>query len=218
MRGLQMDRFTRSKILFGDDFDKIRKAKIILLGVGGVGGFCLDALYRSGVADITIVDFDTFDITNQNRQIGSEALGQIKVNILQTKYPGITPIQLKITKEWIENFDFNPYSLVIDAIDDMPAKVAIANKCHQKLIASTGGAKKMDPTNIKITSVWKTYGDALAKKFRYELKKSGFSDDFDVVFSNETPKCTDLGSFVGVTGSFGLALASLAIRKITKGL
>ncbi|MDX1808437.1 MAG: tRNA threonylcarbamoyladenosine dehydratase [Sulfurospirillaceae bacterium] len=210
-----MDRFTRSRIIFGEDFDKIRNAKIILLGVGGVGGFCLDALYRSGVKDITIVDFDTFDITNQNRQLGSEELGRVKVEVMKERYKGIEAIELKITKNWVENFDFTPYDLVIDAIDDMPAKVAVANKCYTKLISSTGGAKKLDPTRIKITSVWKTYSDGLAKKFRYELKKSGFSGDFNVVFSDEEPNCKDLGSFVGVTGSFGLTLASLAIKKIT---
>jgi len=73
-------RFERCRMLMGDDFEKLRKAKILLLGVGGVGGFCLDCLVRSGVEDITIVDFDRFDITNQNRQIGSEKVGAVKVD------------------------------------------------------------------------------------------------------------------------------------------
>ncbi len=209
-----MDRFTRSRILFGENFEKLNQAKILLLGVGGVGGFCLDALYRAGIKNITIVDFDTFDITNQNRQIGSEAIGQVKVDVMKAKYEGIKALNLKISKAWVADFDFTPYDLVIDAIDDMPAKVAIAHQCCDKLISSTGGAKKLDPTRIQITSIWKTYSDGLAKKFRYELKKSGFNRDFDVVFSDEAPQCRDLGSFVGVTGSFGLTLASLAIKKI----
>ncbi len=209
-----MGRFTRCKIIFGDDFDKIRNSKILLLGVGGVGGFCLDALYRSGVKNITIIDFDIFDITNQNRQIGSENIDKVKVEVLQEKYDGIEALKLKVTQEWVEDFNFEPYDLVIDAIDDMKAKVALANKCSHKLISSTGGAKKLDPTCIQTSSVWKTHGDALAKKFRYELKKSGFSGDFDVVFSDEPPLCKELGSFVGVTGSFGLTLASLALKKI----
>ena len=208
-------RYQRCKLLFGEDFQKLSKSKVIIIGVGGVGSFCLDALYRSGVKDITIVDFDTFEITNQNRQIGSEQIGQKKVEALSKKYPGVKPIVAKVTNEWIENFDFDPYDLVIDAIDDVPAKVALAKKNYHKLISSMGGAKRIDPTKIEKTSIWKTSIDPFAKKFRYELKKSGFKDDFEVVFSKESPiRCEGLGSFVGVTGSMGLALASLAIEKI----
>ena len=209
-----MDRFSRCRLLFDKDFEKIQNSKILLLGVGGVGGFCLDALWRTGVKDITVIDFDTFETTNQNRQLGSEHTGKIKVDIMQKIYRGIDVLNLKVTPQWVENFNFEKFDLIIDAIDDMPAKVALANKCSTKLISSMGGAKKIDPSLIQTASVWKTYGDGLAKKFRYELKKSGFTKDFDVVFSPENPKCQGLGSFVGVTGSFGLALASLAIKKI----
>ncbi len=209
-----MDKLSRCRLLFGEDFEKIQNSKILLLGVGGVGGFCLDALWRTGVEDITIVDFDIFEVTNQNRQLGSENIGKMKVDVMQKNYPGIKILNLRIAPSWVEEFNFEKFDLVIDAIDDMPAKVALAHKCSKKLISSMGGAKKTDPTLIQIASVWKTYGDGLAKKFRYELKKSGFSKDFSVVFSPENPKCQELGSFVGVTGSFGLALASLAIKKI----
>ncbi|EDP2641383.1 tRNA threonylcarbamoyladenosine dehydratase, partial [Campylobacter jejuni] len=109
------------------------------------------------------------------------------------------------------------FDLIIDAIDDIPAKVALAHLIDFKkqiFISSTGGARKLDPTRIKTTSIFKTHGDALAKKFRYELRKSGFKGNFDVVFSDEEAHCKDLGSFMGVTASFGLALASLAMRKI----
>jgi len=207
-------RFARSRSIFGSNFDKLQSAKVLLLGVGGVGGFCLDCLYRSGVQDITIVDHDSFDITNQNRQIGSEAVDAVKVIHLKTIYPTVKALHDKVTKEWCEEFDFSEYELVIDAIDDMPAKVALAHKVGDKLISSTGGAKKLDPTKIEIASIWKTHGDALAKKFRYELRKSGFKGDFPVAFSSEEPKCSDLGSFVGVTGAFGLTLCSKAIEEI----
>ncbi len=207
-------RFDRSKMLFGDNFEKIQSARVLLIGVGGVGGYCLDCLWRSGVSDITIVDFDRFEITNQNRQIGSEALDVIKVDHLKTLYPSVRTINEKITPKWCEEFDFSSFDLVIDAIDDMSAKVALANRAGDKLISSMGGAKRIDPTKIEISSIWKTHGEALAKKFRYELRKSGFDGDFDVVFSPEGSKCDGMGSFVGVTGSFGLTLCSLAIRKI----
>ena len=207
-------RFERCRMLMGDDFEKLRKAKILLLGVGGVGGFCLDCLVRSGVEDITIVDFDRFDITNQNRQIGSEKVGAVKVDRLAELYPTVTPIEAKVDDEWIDNFDFSPFDLVLDAIDDIRAKIALAHKVSPKLISATGGARKLDPTKIEVTSIWKTHGDPFARKIRYELKKSGFKGDFLALFSPEEPKCQTKGSFVGVTGSFGLAMCSAAVKRI----
>ena len=208
------DRFSRTRLLFENNFEKLQNSKVLLLGVGGVGGFCLDSLYRTGIGKITIVDFDIFEVTNQNRQLGSEAIGMSKVERMKELYSGIDGYDLKITPQWVEKFDFEPFDLVIDAIDDMPAKVAITLKCSDKLISSMGGAKKLDPTKIEVIDIWKTYNDGLAKKFRSELKKAGFKKKFDVVFSSELPNCKDLGSFVGVTGSFGLALSSLAIKKL----
>lgn len=208
------DRFTRVRRVLGDDFEKLSQAHILLLGVGGVGSVCLDALFRTGIGSITIVDDDVYDITNQNRQLGSEAVGEVKVNHLASLYPNVHPIHALITPDWVEAFDFSPYDVVIDAIDDMKAKVAVANKVSEKLLSSSGSAKKIDPTRIRYTSIWKTHGDALAKKMRYELKKSGFEGDFITVFSDEEPICKELGSLMCVTGAFGFTLASLAIRKI----
>ncbi len=211
---MENNKFDRVQKLFGENFEKLRSSRVLILGVGGVGGFCLDCLYRSGVESITIIDFDKFDITNQNRQIGSENIGEVKVEVLKKLYPKIETIETKITKEWCEEFDFTPFNVVIDAIDDIPTKVAVAKKTYQKLISSSGSAKKIDPTKIKISSIWKTHTDKLAKKMRYELKKENFKGDFLVVFSDEEAICKDLGSFVGVTGAFGLTLCSLAIKKI----
>ncbi len=201
-------------MLMGEDFEKLRSAKVLLLGVGGVGSFCLDCLFRSGVEDITIVDFDRYDETNQNRQIGSDRVGAVKVHRLAELYPTVTPIEAKIDAEWVESFDFEPFDLVLDAIDDLKAKIALAHKTWPRLISATGGARKLDPTKIEIASIWKTHGDPFARKIRYELKKSGFKEDYPAIFSPESPKCAQKGSFVGVTGSFGLAMCSAAVRKI----
>lgn len=210
-----MDRFTRVKWLLGDEkFAKLQSSKVLVCGVGGVGGICVDALARSGVGQITIIDKDKFDITNQNRQIYSEAVGAVKVDEFAKIYTNITPICELITPEFVANFNFGEFDLVIDAIDDMSAKVALANAVSTKLIASMGGAKRLDASKISVASVWKTCNDPLARKFRYELRKSGFSGDFDVVFSTEEPICKELGSFMGVTAVFGLNLASLAIKKL----
>ena len=207
-------RYDRSKKLFSGDFSKLQNAKILVLGVGGVGGICVDCLARSGVGEIVIVDCDIFDETNQNRQLYSEEVGKSKVEVFASKYENITSFHEKITKEWVEEFDFESFDVVVDAIDDIPAKIEVAKKCHEKLISSMGSAKRIDPAQIVVKDIWKTFGDRLAKKFRYELKKSGFSGKFDVVFSTEEPRCNELGSFMGVTGSFGLRICSLVVSRI----
>jgi len=207
-------RFSRVRLLFGDDFDRLVKKRVLVLGVGGVGGVCLESLLRSGLKDVTIVDFDTFETSNQNRQLGSENIGMVKVEYFKNRYPYIEALNEKIDDKWCSNFDFDEYDLVIDAIDDIDAKVALANSVKGKLISSMGSAKRVDPTKIDIDSIWNTKIDPFAKKFRYELKKSGFDGDFKVVYSTENPMCKDLGSFMGVTGSFGFALSSLAIREL----
>lgn len=209
-------RDTRTKLVFGEEnFEKFHDAKILLLGVGGVGSFCLDCLYRSGVHHITIVDFDCYDVTNQNRQMHSEEHeGELKVDALKIHYPRVIAIAEKITPEWVEAFDFEPYDLILDAIDDMRAKLALIQKCYPKLISSVGSAKRLDPTKIEVRSIWKTEGDPFASKLRNELRKRKFMGDFSCICSSELPRIKEKGSFVGVTGAFGLAMCSLALRKI----
>jgi tRNA A37 threonylcarbamoyladenosine dehydratase len=201
-------------MLFGEDFEKLQKAKIILLGVGGVGSFALDCLYRSGVENITIVDYDTFDITNQNRQIGSDAVGAVKVEHLHTLYPKTTPINQKIDIEWIDNFDFSTYDLILDAIDDINVKVHLIKNYYKKLISSGGSAKRIDPTKIEYINIFKTYNDPFVKRIREKLKKDNFRKNFKVIFSSELPRSKELGSFAGVTGSFGLCMCSLTIQNL----
>lgn len=212
---LKTDRFDRVRTLFGERFDVLRSKKVALFGLGGVGGHCLDALYRSGVTDVTIVDFDVYDLSNQNRQLGSEEVGAVKVERLSRLYPGVTPIRARVDEAFLSAFDFEPYDIVLDAIDDVRAKVGIITRAHKKLISSMGSAKKLDPTMIEYISIWKTYNDPFAKKVRDELKKINFKRDFKVIFSAETPKCVEKGSFVGVTGAFGLTLAAKAIEKLS---
>lgn len=208
-------RFERIKSLLGDDFSKLQNAKVLLLGVGGVGGHCLDCLFRSGISDITIVDFDTYDKSNQNRQLWSELHeGGIKVEALQKHYPHVKIINVRIDEEWVRNFNFDEYDVVLDAIDDIKAKLALAQKCYKKLISSFGCAKRLDPTKIHVDDIWKSYGDKFGSKIRYELKKRGFKKKYKVIFSSEEAKVKDKGSFIGVTAAFGLVLCSEAIKMI----
>ena len=211
-----VDRFTRSRWIFGNKFEKLQDSKVLVCGCGGVGGVCIDALYRSGVGHITAIDCDKFDITNQNRQIGSENIGEYKTDVFARLYPGLKRVNLKLTPSVISEFDFSEFDLIIDCIDDIPAKVAIAKICSKRLLSSMGGAKRLDPTKIKVASIWKTTNDPFARKIRYELKKAGFKGDYKVVFSTEAPNCVNLGSFIGVTASFGLNLASLAVNRLIK--
>jgi len=208
-------KYDRIKLLLQDDFTSLQNANVILLGVGGVGSFCLDCLYRSGVKNITIVDFDTFDETNQNRQMWSELhLGEIKTDSLKQHYPEIEIINQRIDEDWVWDFDFDKYDVVLDAIDDTKAKLALAQKCYKKLISSFGSAKRLDPTQIKVDDIWKSYGDKFGSKIRYELRKRGFKKKYKVIFSSEEAIIKEKGSFVGVTASFGLMMCSEAIKKL----
>jgi len=210
-------RFQRCELLFGaEDFAKIQNAKILILGVGGVGSYALDCLYRSGVSDITIIDYDTYDETNQNRQIGSEAVGEYKTDTLKILYPNITTINQKMDMAWVAEFDFEPYDLVLDCADTTKVKIEIAKKCYKKLIMSFGSAKRYDASKIEVASIWKSHGDALGRKIRNELKKAKFDRNFTVVFSPEEDKCKEKGSCVAVTGATGLTVCSEAIKRILK--
>ncbi len=211
-----MSRYDRTLKLFGDDnFEKFQNTKLILLGVGGVGSFALDALYRTGITNITIVDFDTYEESNLNRQLGSEGnIGRIKVEALKEKYPEVEIHNLKITPQWVDEFDFSSYDYILDAIDDIPPKVRLIQKYFTKVITTSGSAKRIDPSKIEYKSIWDTFNDPFIRKIRNELKQRGFKKKFKVIFSSENPNCIEKGSFEGVTGSFGLMMASVTIQKI----
>jgi len=209
-------RYSRCRTLFGeDDFTKLQRAKVLILGVGGVGSYALDCLYKSGMQNITIVDYDTYEESNFNRQIGSEGnIGKSKVQTLSNLYPGIIPIEQKMDIAWVESFDFEPYDLVLDCADTTKVKIEVAKRCYKKLIMSLGSAKRIDFSKIEVSTIFKTHGDPFARKIRNELKRAKFNKNFTVVFSPEEAKCKEKGSFVAVTGAFGLAICSEAIKRL----
>ncbi|OCL82202.1 tRNA threonylcarbamoyladenosine dehydratase [Arcobacter porcinus] len=212
--------YSRINMLFGEEaLKKFQDTKIILFGVGGIGSFALDALYNSGITNITIVDFDTYEESNQNRQLGSHGnIGRIKVDVMKERYPNVTPICVRITPEWIDNFDFSSFDYILDAIDDVKPKVHLIKKHFTKVISTGGGAKRIDPLKITYGSIWDSYNDKFIKKVRDELKKQGFKKKFKVIYSTEVPLCIDKGSFEGVTASFGLMIASVTVQKIIRKL
>ena len=217
MSEVVVDRFSRSRLLFGEDFTKLQSAKILICGCGGVGGAAIEALYRSGAVSLSVIDCDRFEITNQNRQLGSEHVGELKCEVFARKFKGVIPIAARIDEEFLSEFDLAKFDFVIDAIDDVGAKIALALRCSEAgagFISSMGGAKRLDPAKIEIRSIWQTQGDPLARKIRYELRKRGFAGDFDVVCSSESPRVKSMGSFMGVTASFGLFIASYVVRRL----
>lgn len=209
-------KYDRTKKLFGEKtFNQFQDTKLILLGVGGVGSFALDALYNTGVTNITIVDFDTYEDSNMNRQLGSVGnIGRVKVDALKEKYPNVTAINEKITPEWIDEFDFSSYDYILDAIDDIKPKVHLIQRHYKKIITTSGSAKRIDPSKIEYKSIWDTFNDPFIRKIRTELKQKGFKKKFKVIFSSENPNCIEKGSFEAVTGSFGLMMASITVQKI----
>ena len=211
------DRFTRSRWIFGEKFEILQNSKILVCGCGGVGGAVIEALYRSGVINLSVIDCDEFDITNQNRQFASESLGEKKALVFERKFDGVRGICAKIGDEFLAKFDVGGFDFIIDCIDDIPAKIALAKISHEKnikFISSLGAARRIDPSKIELVSVWKTHGDPFARKFRSELKKANFTGDFVCAFSSESPVCERLGSFMGVTASFGLIIASYVVQNL----
>lgn len=208
------DRFTRSRWLFDKDFEKLQNARVLVCGCGGVGGAAIEALARSGVGTITAVDCDTFDITNQNRQLRSEHIGQAKAAVFERELPNVRGVVARVDESFVASMDFASFDVIIDAIDDIKAKILLAKNASDKLLCSLGSAKRIDPSKLRYDSIWATSGDAFGAKFRYELRKSGFSGDFTCVYSIEEPRCKVLGSCMSVTASAGLLLSSLAIRRI----
>lgn len=218
----KIDRYSRSRLIFKENFEKLQKTKVLVCGCGGVGGAAIDALYRSGLKNLTIIDRDKFEITNQNRQLLSENLGQYKALAFEEKYPGIEALVLNIDDYFISSFDFSSFDFVIDAIDDVDAKILLAKRLAYKknlqpcFFSSMGAAKRIDPSQILVDDIFKTSNDALAKKIRNLLKKDRFKGNFKVVYSKEEPLCKELGSCITVTASFGLTLASLVLQELFK--
>ena len=175
---------------------KLNEIRVVIFGIGGVGSWAAEALVRSGVKYITIVDNDVVCITNVNRQLQATTknLGQSKVEELKTRLELLNP-QVKVTAiqevydpETANGFHLNQFDYVLDCIDSMISKLDLIHRAHECgaiLYSSMGAACKLDPTQIQITSIWETEGCGLARRIRRLLRKEGFKGDFDVVFTPE---------------------------------
>jgi len=223
--------FERLTLLTGDQgLEKLSRTKVLVFGAGGVGSWAAEALVRSGIGKIGIIDNDTICASNVNRQIEATTLtiGQPKATTLKKRLLEINP-DCEITAydelfclESAEKFDIKNADYVIDAIDTLNHKLdLIETVCYYKvpLFSSMGMALKTDPSKIKISTIWKTDVCPLARHVRQGLRKREFSGDFSVVYSDEqkhenAEESRVNGSIVTVTACAGFILASMVVNSV----
>lgn len=219
--------FDRTAILIGEDgIEKLSKAKVLVLGIGGVGGYTVEALARAGVGKIDIVDKDIIDETNINRQIIAtrKTLGLAKVDAMKARILDINDdIEVESFKifypdEKCVNFNFKKYDYIVDAVDTVTAKLdIIVNAKNQgvPVISCMGTGNKLNPTEFQVADIYKTYGCPLSKIMRKELKARNIKD-VKVVFSPETPKNKGkiIGSISFVPSVAGLIIAGEVIKDL----
>lgn len=189
---------SRTELLIGKDgLDKLKNSKVIVFGVGGVGSYTIEALARSVVGKLIIVDDDTVCLTNLNRQVHAtyKTISQPKVEVMKERIESINreckviTHQVFVTEENISEIIPSDVDYVVDAIDTVSAKLGLAQYCYEnniKIISSMGTGNKLDPTQFKITDVFKTKVCPLAKVMRHELRKRGV-EKLQVLYSEEIP-------------------------------
>ncbi|MBR1995785.1 MAG: tRNA threonylcarbamoyladenosine dehydratase [Paludibacteraceae bacterium] len=219
--------FTRTIQLVGEEgFAALQRARVILFGVGGVGGWCAETLLRTGIGHLTLVDFDKVDTTNLNRQIVATAanIGQSKVQEMQKRLLQICPeadvqiIDRQYNSETADSFDLAHYDIVIDAIDMVDCKALLLYRATQagcKVYSSMGAGRKTDPQKIRTAEFWKVQGCPLARALRTKMKKTGLlpKSKIQCVYSEEISG--NQGTLAPVVGVFGMTLASLVINELT---
>ncbi|MDR1986559.1 MAG: tRNA threonylcarbamoyladenosine dehydratase [Treponema sp.] len=190
-------RFQRLALLTGSEtLEACARTRVMVFGVGGVGSWCAEALVRSGIGDLAVVDSDRVCVTNINRQVQavSSTLGQAKVEALKARLLEINPgcrVQAfgrVFSRAAADSFTIETADYIIDAIDSLTYKLDLIEAAAQRgirLYASMGMARKLDPTQLKIADIWETQGCALARLVRSGLRKRGFQGHFTVVYSAE---------------------------------
>lgn len=218
--------FERLITLIGEDnVNKLKKVNVLIVGLGGVGGYALETLVRSGIYNLTIVDGDIVELSNLNRQIISkrDVIGRPKFLVAQARTLEINPdVNLKVINEFISEDNFSllnidSFDYVIDACDDLNLKMLlIKNADKYKLISSMGTANKMDMTRFKITTIDKTSYDPLAKIIRKKIKEEKIRTKFKVVSSDEKvmKNGAKLGTIAYMPAVSGLLCASYVINDI----
>ncbi|MBS5790983.1 tRNA threonylcarbamoyladenosine dehydratase [Fusobacterium sp.] len=229
--------FQRTELLIGkENLNKLQHSHVIVFGVGGVGGFAIEALVRSGIVEISIVDFDTVDLTNLNRQIiaTQDSIGKLKTSVMRDRLLSINPNV--IVHEFPEKFSMEnsdlffkdkKYDYIVDAIDLVTSKLAlaeIAKNLSIPIISSMGTGNKIEPTMLEVADINKTSVCPLARVMRKELKNRGIKK-LKVVYSKELPrkpfnesgsreKKVNVGSIAFVPSTAGLIIASEVVKDL----
>ena len=193
-----LNQFSRTQLLIGkDNMDRLKNARVAVFGIGGVGGYTVEALARSGVGTLDLIDDDKVCLTNLNRQILAtrKTIGKYKVDVAKERILDINPDAVVNTyktffmPDTAEQFDFSQYDYVVDAIDTVTGKIQLVMQAQESgvpIISSMGAGNKMDPTGFMVTDIYKTSVCPLAKVMRRELKKRGIKK-LKVVYSQEKP-------------------------------
>lgn len=240
------DRFGRTRLLFGErGAGRIASATVMVVGLGAVGSYCVEALARSGIGGLYLADFDRVDVTNVNRQLYAleSTLGLAKVEVAAERVTDIHPgCRVTTCAEFVRDRNAvalasGGFAAVVDAIDTLNAKVALceaAVQAQHHVVSVMGAARRFDPTKVRVGDLSETEGCPLARFMRKRLKRRGITRGIRCVFSSEqvtedslgevVPPELDsgrdrhvLGSYACVTGVFGLTAASEVLRRIAAG-
>ncbi len=235
-----MDQFSRTELMLGSDaMKKLKSSRVAVFGLGGVGGYVVEALARAGVGHLDLIDHDTISLTNLNRQILAthKTIGMAKTEAARQRVLDISPETVVTVHETfllpdtLPEFDFTAYDYVVDAVDTVTAKLTLAQVCQDvgtPLISSMGTGNKLDPTAFRVADIAETSGCHLARIMRRECKKRGIRK-LKVVYSQELPasprgNTSELppegrnalpGSLSFVPPVAGLILAGQVIRDLT---
>lgn len=229
------ERFIRTSLVIGEEnIDRLSQSRVAVFGVGGVGGFVCEALARSGVGKLTLIDGDTVAKSNINRQIIAleSTVGKHKAEVMKERILDINPnaevkaINIFLNTETVDTVNFTQFDYIVDAVDDIKAKVLLAKLADENkipIIAAMGAGNKTDPTKFEVSDIFKTSVCPLARIMRHELKKAGIKKQ-KVVYSKEMPKNPPyriegektVGSLAFVPSVMGLIIAGEVIKDICK--
>lgn len=228
-----MDPFLRTRWLVGTEaVNRLQQMRVAVFGVGGVGGFCIEALARAGIGALDIVDYDRVDVTNINRQIiaTTETVGARKVDVMKERLATIVPetavrtYPIMFNEATADELNFGDYDYVVDAVDQVTAKLLIIEKAQAAgvpVLSAMGAGNKLHPEALEIAMLSETKVCPLARVMRREVKKRGLGD-FPVVYSTEEPKKVEgmdersPASISFVPSTAGLIAASKVIRDLVR--
>lgn len=230
----------RTRLLLGDEkMERLRRAHVLIVGLGGVGAYAAEMICRAGVGKMTIVDADTVQPTNINRQLPAlhSTIGRKKAEVLAVRFKDINPdLELTVLPEFLKDenitrlLDTSQYDFIVDAIDTLAPKchlIAEAMKRHLKIVSSMGAGAKSDITQVRFADIWDTYHCGLSKAVRKRLQKMGIKRKLPVVFSmeqadpnavllteDEMNKKSTCGTVSYIPAVFGCYLAEYVIKRL----